>query len=328
MIVSHQLCCKSIWFLILVFSSNALRPIFKLDSPLKFIIQSGSFKSSIRVSSTKSPSESVGLTLKKLSRNRDIDPRTFKRREYAQNNDKQEQKSSSNNRLKKQGIPLVDHFNPNNLKILGGLKKGMKIDSPTVYLRPMMSKVRSAIFSSLSSIGLFESNTTRVLDVFSGSGSVGLEALSRGATHSTFVDMSTNCIETCRRNAKRLGFEQQISTACAKAEDVFQEPSIYGLNDPYQLISITPPYEEVDYNLLINLICNSSLVTSNSIVIIEYPIEMGTLPFIIGDRQLIGLRNRRYGRTVLALYVFKPFEHFDFHEEEFCLDSIRKKKPS
>jgi len=74
-----------------------------------------------------------------------------------------------------------DIRNPSRLKIIAGSAKGKKLDSPEVYLRPMMAKVREALFSTLGYMGLFESNTTLVLDMFSGSGSVGLEALSRGA---------------------------------------------------------------------------------------------------------------------------------------------------
>ena len=63
--------------------------------------------------------------------------------------------------------------------------KGKKLQSPNVYLRPMMAKVRAAVFNTLYSI--LDPSTlrvTRVLDVYSGSGSVGLEALSRGASPS------------------------------------------------------------------------------------------------------------------------------------------------
>ena len=82
---------------------------------------------------------------------------------------------SEQGQLKEENI-----FNPNRLRIIAGTAKGKKIQSPDVYLRPMMAKVREAVFSSLEFMGLFDSNTTRVLDIFSGSGSIGLEALSRG----------------------------------------------------------------------------------------------------------------------------------------------------
>lgn len=266
-----------------------------------------------------------GLRLKKISRNHDIDIRTFKEKVHRK---QQLPLLEQQNSMKKQGQQLEsEKFNPNNLRIVGGLKKGMKIDSPEVYLRPMMSKVRTAVFNSLSFMELFNVNDTRVLDIFSGSGSVGLEALSRGASHATFVDMSSNCIETCLRNAVKLGFKGRVATACAKAEDVLHQPSSFGLTVPYQLVSMTPPYEEVSYDLLIKLLCETSIIDDNAIVIIEYPMEMGALPFIIGERKLVGLRNRRYGRTIIGMYVYKPTRHFDFREGEFQQENIRKKKP-
>ena len=182
------------------------------------------------------------------------------------------------------------------------------------------------MFSTLTHFDLFEGNTTRVLDVFAGSGSVGIEALSRGACHTTFVDFSPVCIETAMKNAFRCGFQGMASSACGKAEDVLQFPERFNLLKPYQLISLTPPYEEVDYFILLDKLCKSPLIEENTIVVLEYPIEMGTLPFIIGDNQLFGLRNRRYGRTILAMYVYKPTMQFEFRQDEFTAESIARRK--
>jgi hypothetical protein len=52
-------------------------------------------------------------------------------------------------------------------------------------------------------------------------------------------------------------------------------------------------------------------------VVIEYPVEMGTLPQILGGDRLFGVRNRKYGRTVLAIYVFRPTQKLDMHVDEF-----------
>ncbi len=213
---------------------------------------------------------------------------------------------------------------PNNLRILGGTKRGRKIASPEVYLRPMMSRVRSALFCTLSAMGLFHLTSTRVLDIFSGSGSVGLEALSRGASHATFVDLSKLCIATAKLNAQSLGFGERICTVNAAAEDVLLKPEQYDLTRPYDLITVTPPYEEVDYSALLDILCKSSVLSTNSIVVIEYPFEMGSLPFIVGERSLVGLRNRRYGRTILGIFVHRPDRKFDFRQEEFTIDYVRK----
>ena len=96
--------------------------------------------------------------------------------------------------------------------------------------------------------------------------------------------MASNCIETSINNAKHCGFAStQISTACGMAEDVLMNPSKYNLHGSYDIIRITPPYEEVVYKDLINAVCNSPLIGEDSLVVIEYPEEMGTLPYILGE---------------------------------------------
>jgi 16S rRNA (guanine(966)-N(2))-methyltransferase RsmD len=263
----------------------------------------------------------------------------------------------SDKRIIPQGQPrLQELINPNRLKILGGKARGRKIDSPNVYLRPMMSKVREAVFSSLTSLNIFAPERgTRVLDIFAGAGSVGLESLSRGAVHATFVDLAIECTDTVLQNAVKCGFlaklsesrnrlneatfsmqrgrinpqevEGQVQVVTAKAEEVLARPNDFGLGEPYHFISLTPPYQEVSYPELISLLCTTSLLMPDSIVLLEYPLEMGTLPHILGEeQQLIGLRNRRYGRTVLALYVYRPSRHYDIRPEEFTNNSIRTRK--
>ena len=231
--------------------------------------------------------------------------------------------------------------NPNRLRIIAGtakvkntsatrlfylippspppLSQGKKIDSPDVYLRPMMGKVREALFSSLAYMGLFEPNAgTRVLDMFAGSGSVGLEALSRGAVHATFVDFSSVCTAQALTNAVHCGFEKDaVQAVCARAEDVLDNPTAHGLLQPYGLVTITPPYEEVIYAQLLKSLCSTPLVTDDTIVVVEYPVELGTLPQVVGGDRLFGIRNRRYGRTVLAIYVCRPTKQYDMRPEEF-----------
>lgn len=182
----------------------------------------------------------------------------------------------------------------------------------------MMGKVREALFSSLAYMGLFEPNAgTRVLDMFAGSGSVGLEALSRGAAHATFVDFSSVCTAQALANAKHCGFEAVSQAVCARAEDVLDDPATHGLMQPYGLVTITPPYEEVIYAQLLKSLCSTPLVAADTIVVVEYPVELGSLPQIVGGDRLFGIRNRRYGRTVLATYVCRPTKSYDMRPEEF-----------
>ena len=218
--------------------------------------------------------------------------------------------------------------NPSNLKILGGTARGRRLDSPEVYLRPMMGKVREAVFSTFTSFGLYDEGVnTRHLDIFSGSGSVGLESLSRGASHATFVDFSQDCCNTVERNAKWCRFEEegQIRTVCSDYLQALRDPTSVGIpaGTTFEIVTLTPPYEEVVYADLIDGVANSPLVTDDTVVMIEYPVELGCLPHAISRKDggaLVGVRNRRYGRTVIAMYVVNPtgrMEVADSRPEDF-----------
>ena len=215
--------------------------------------------------------------------------------------------------------------NPNLLRIIAGSAKGKKILSPNVYLRPMMGKVREALFSTLTSMGLFDtSSTLAVMDTFSGSGSVGLEALSRGAEIACFVDFSKECTDTALRNADLCGFiggDKQVSAVCARTQDVFLQPNSYGLSRPFGLITITPPYQEVLYKELIDAICESPLVAEDTVLVIEYPRDMGLMPPVLGGDKFVGIRNRKYGRTMLGIYIYRPSEQQDIRPLEFGSES-------
>lgn len=264
--------------------------------------------------------------------------------------------------------------NPSLLKILGGVAKGKRLDSPQVYLRPMMGKVKEAVYSSFVSLGLYRTGRKHIrhLDVFSGSGSVGLESLSRGATHCTFVDFSDDCCAAIQRNMDWCFGPKTTATpkmtqpsssssssyvededdddmrkthqiVCADYLQALRDPASVGIDpsNPYQIVTLCPPYEEVIYADLLDAVANSPLVTDDTIVLVEYPVELQTLPHVVPRRPrsqqqqqaqapstmtttttmsattttivednspgaLIGIRNRKYGRTVIALYVCNP----------------------
>lgn len=223
---------------------------------------------------------------------------------------------SSGPKLQAQGKARADGLNnPSNLKILGGIAKGRKLESPDVYLRPMMGKVKEAVYSTFTAFGLYEEGVaTRHLDIFSGSGSVGLESLSRGSTHCTFVDLSRDCCETCQRNIEWCGFgnEPELTRVVnSDAITALKNPESVGIPEgfTYNLVTLCPPYEEIVYADLLEAVANSPCVTDDTLVLIEYPVELGSLPHVITREDggaLVGVRNRKYGRTVIAMYVVNP----------------------
>lgn len=237
---------------------------------------------------------------------------------------------SKNPRLRPQGKAREAGLNnPSMLQISAGSAKGRRLDSPDVYLRPMMGKVREAVYSAFTSFGLYD-QACRHLDIFAGSGSVGLESLSRGASHCTFVDFSADCCAAVERNVKWCQFEGKASVLQNDALAVLREPYKAGVpvGTAFNLITLCPPYEEVIYADLLEGVANSPIVTEDTIVMVEYPVELGCLPHVVGRDDggaMIGIRNRRYGRTVIAMYIVNPtgrLETASSRPEEFI--SIKK----
>lgn len=211
--------------------------------------------------------------------------------------------------------------NPPGLRVTSGTARGRRIKSPDVYLRPMMGKVREALFSMLDMFEVLRSDGS-TLDLFAGSGSVGIESLSRGMGNAVFVDSSLECTETITENLEHCQFADRGKSICARVEKFVEKGALYNNNRHYDLITLTPPYEEVDYAALMNIVTKSDCVGEGTFVVVEYPVELRSLPPSIGQR-LVGIRNRRYGRTVLALYACQPSFDIEPRPDEF-IDIKRK----
>lgn len=225
------------------------------------------------------------------------------------------QGGSSGPTLRSQGKLRADGINnPSFLKILGGVARGKRLDSPEVYLRPMMGKVKEAVYSTFTTFGLYEEGvSTRHLDIFCGSGSVGLESLSRGAQHCTFVDLAQNCCDTTTRNIQNCKFDDDVTTTviCTDCYSALNEPYSVGIPEgfTYNVITLCPPYEEIIYADLLEAVANSPVVTDDTVILVEYPVELGCMPHVISRKDggaLVGVRNRKYGRTIIAIYVCNP----------------------
>jgi 16S rRNA (guanine966-N2)-methyltransferase len=120
------------------------------------------------------------------------------------------------------------------MRIIAGAWRGRPIEAPPgTATRPTSDRTREALFSMLGSrLGTFEG--LRVADLFAGTGALGLEALSRGAAHCTFVETDRQAIEALRRNVAKLGAGERA--------DVRAQSALYGLPGPFDLVLVDPPY--------------------------------------------------------------------------------------
>ncbi|MGH3142040.1 MAG: 16S rRNA (guanine(966)-N(2))-methyltransferase RsmD [Gaiellales bacterium] len=121
------------------------------------------------------------------------------------------------------------------MRIVGGSKKGARIFAPKgASTRPTSDRVREAIFAILGPV-----EGASVLDLFAGSGALGLEALSRGAASATFVDSDPAAVKTIERNLEKLGLEGRIVRSDATRY-------VARTNERYDVVFVDPPYEMVE----------------------------------------------------------------------------------
>ena len=124
------------------------------------------------------------------------------------------------------------------MRVIAGRAGGIRLVSPKAGVRPTMDRVKAAIFSSLGEMVI----GARVLDLFAGTGALGIEALSRGAESGLFVDEDRQAIIAIEKNLKNAGLHARIRNA-----EVFKFlKSVGNSGDKFRIIFADPPYEKME----------------------------------------------------------------------------------
>jgi 16S rRNA (guanine966-N2)-methyltransferase len=121
------------------------------------------------------------------------------------------------------------------MRVIAGAAGGIRLDVPKTDVRPTMDRVKAAIFSSLGEKII----NARVLDLFAGTGALGIEALSRGAASALFVEKNADAVAAIERNLARTKLEAQI-----RRQDVFAFLRSTQTREPFEIIFADPPYEK------------------------------------------------------------------------------------
>jgi 16S rRNA (guanine966-N2)-methyltransferase len=126
------------------------------------------------------------------------------------------------------------------MRITGGIHRSRILKSPDGDgVRPTSDKVRQAVFNILLKYGLPEE--AQVMDVFCGTGALGLDALSRGAAHCVFIDKSRESLACCRANVEALKLQDQAALLHKNASTLGPKPDSIS---PAQLVFLDPPYRK------------------------------------------------------------------------------------
>jgi len=178
------------------------------------------------------------------------------------------------------------------MRVIAGKAKGHRLKAPKgTGTRPATDLVRGAIFSILEAT---TNNWSQVLDLFSGSGALGIEALSRGAGSVDFVDHEPRCCDIISQN-----LETTKLTAQAHIYRCSVDKAISFLDKEYGIILMDPPYSSPFIGNLVTKLANSKLVGENTTVVVTHSSRL-PLNSTYGTLNLI--KERRHGDSCIAIY--------------------------
>ncbi|MBA3504022.1 MAG: 16S rRNA (guanine(966)-N(2))-methyltransferase RsmD [Myxococcota bacterium] len=176
------------------------------------------------------------------------------------------------------------------MRIVGGALGGRVLRAPPGHsTRPTSEKVREAIFNILPDV-----DGARVLDIFAGSGALGIEALSRGAAHASFVDFDKTALKVLRGNLSDLGLEGRAQVIAQEAVAAVRRAP----EAPWRFVFVDPPYASDLATRAVLALPRASLAEDVWIVI-EHD-RRHAPPDALGD--LLRNDQRRYGDTLVSFY--------------------------
>lgn len=191
------------------------------------------------------------------------------------------------------------------MRVIAGEAKGRPLVAPKgLALRPTTDKVKGAIFSMIEAIALSRAADdieappwpyATVLDLYAGTGALGIEALSRGASHVDFVEPSNRARAALIENLRRTGFSPRATVHSTRAQTALS--TLRGL---YDLILLDPPYGDPSLTSTLGALGASTLLAPEALVVAEHS-RSYILPAQVGA--LVLARQRFHGTTAISLFV-------------------------
>jgi len=178
------------------------------------------------------------------------------------------------------------------MRVITGKAKGHRLKVPKgTVTRPATNLVRGAIFSILETI---TSDWAQVLDLFAGSGALGIEALSRGADWVDFVEREPRCCDIIKQNLEKTNLSAHAHVYCCAVAK-----AISFLDKEYSIILMDPPYSNSSIGNLVTQLATSKLVGTNTIIVVTHSPHL-LLSSTYASLKLI--KERRHGDSFIAVY--------------------------
>ncbi len=182
------------------------------------------------------------------------------------------------------------------MRVIAGSLKGRKLMMKKGAIRPTSDKVRSAIFNILPR----DLSEAVVLDLFAGTGAMGIEAISRGALRAVFVDSGRDSARLLARNIEETGVTERARVIHRNAAGALK--LLRGYGERFDLVFIDPPYGGGEAEKVMNLIGEPGLLNNGAVVVVEHDASSETAS---GYGTLELTDRRKYGRTAASFYEIK-----------------------
>ena len=177
------------------------------------------------------------------------------------------------------------------MRVITGKARGVALKTPEgMQTRPTADRVKEALFSIIQ----FDIPGCRVLDLFGGTGQLGIEALSRGAKSAVFVDASDAACKLIRENLKRTKLENDAKVIRSDYLEYLRR-----CHETFDVIFLDPPYAEVFLENSLNCITEIDILQTNGIIVAERPLGKDLLCDLPGFSRS---RDYKYGNCVLTVY--------------------------
>ena len=177
------------------------------------------------------------------------------------------------------------------MRVITGKARGINLKTPDgLQTRPTTDRVKEALFSIIQ----FEIPGAKVLDLFGGTGQLGIEALSRGAKSAVFVDEREDACRLIKENLRRTRMEQDAQVVRGDYLDYLRR-----CRDKFGIIFLDPPYAEVFLENSLNLITEIDILQSGGIIVAERPLGK-ELPWDFSGYSRS--KDYKYGKTLLTIY--------------------------
>lgn len=180
------------------------------------------------------------------------------------------------------------------MRIITGKAKGCKLKAPKgMQTRPTTDRVKESLFNILGENVI----SAQVLDIFAGSGALGLEALSRGADSAVFIDFGRESISVIAANAR----QSKLETACSFLQSDVKSAltKLSAQQNSFDLVFCDPPYNQGLVDETLSQLDGSSLLAANCIIVVEHSKHE---PPLASWKRFLLRRSEKYGETTLSFF--------------------------